>query len=278
MSQYHLDGFALVVGAAGGIGEEVAYSFAEAGVKGILLADINAEAAEKAMVKSKSLASNPSCRCIFTTVDVTDLQSVEKMVKLMVKEFGRIDYCVNAAGVDVATYCPIDQTDPDDYDRVMAINTKGMFLVIRAVAQVMKSQEPTIINLGRHGDRDAGRGSIVNVSSTMAVVAVEGKIAYATSKHANTGVTRAAVMDYKSVGIRTNQVCPIWVRTPMYTEECRRVPQTSQVVEGLSSVKRPIEPDEVAAACLYLCTPGAVAVNGLTLTIDTGLTAGPMVI
>ncbi|KAI1115363.1 hypothetical protein F5Y14DRAFT_450180 [Nemania sp. NC0429] len=160
MSQYRLDGFALVVGAAGGIGEEVAYSFAEAGVK----------------------------------VDVTDPKSVEDMADLMAKEFGRIDYCVNAAGVDVATYCPIDQTDPDDYDRVMAINTKGAYLVIRAVAKIMKSQEPMVINLGRHGNRDAGRGSIVNVSSTMAVVAVEGKISYATSKHAITGITRTAGM------------------------------------------------------------------------------------
>ncbi|KAI3342578.1 oxidoreductase [Ustulina deusta] len=278
MSQYHLDGFALVVGGAGGIGREVAYSFAEAGVKGVLLADINASSVEEATMKTKSLASNPSCRCISTTVDVTDIKSVEEMVSLMVKQFGRIDYCVNAAGVDTTIYCPIDQTDPDDYDRVMAINTRGMFFVIRAVAKVMKSQEPTIINLGRHGNRDAGRGSIVNVSSTMAVLAVEGKISYATSKHAITGITKAAVMDYKSAGIRTNQVCPIWVRTPMFTEECRKVPQTPQIVESLSSVKRPIEPDEVAAACLYLCTPGAVAVNGLTLTIDTGLTAGPMIV
>ncbi|KAJ8129727.1 hypothetical protein O1611_g3903 [Lasiodiplodia mahajangana] len=278
MSQYRLDGFALVVGAAGGIGREVAYSFSEAGVKGILLADINAEAVKEATAKTQSLASNSSCRCISTTVDVTDIKSVEGMVSLMAKEFGRIDYCVNAAGIDTDVYCPMDQTDPDDYDRVMAINTKGVFFVIREVAKVMKSQEPKIVNLGRHGNRDAGRGSIVNVSSTMAVVAVQGKVSYATSKHAITGVTKAAVMDYKSVGIRTNQVCPIWVRTPMFTEECHKVPETSKIVEGLSSVKRPIEPDEVAAACLYLCTPGAVAINGLTLTIDTGLTAGPMVI
>lgn len=107
----------------------------------------------------------------------------------------------------------------------MAINTKGTFLIIREVAKVMKSQEPTMINLGRHGNRDAGRGSIVNVSSTMAVVAVQGKISYATSKHAITGVTRAAVMDYKAAGIRTNQVCPIWVRTPMYTESVLEYPK-----------------------------------------------------
>lgn len=81
------------------MGREVAYSFAEAGVKGVLLADINASSVEEATTKTKSLASNPSCRCISTTVDVTDIKSVEEMVSLMVKQFGRIDYCVNAAGV-----------------------------------------------------------------------------------------------------------------------------------------------------------------------------------
>ncbi|KAI0197993.1 oxidoreductase [Astrocystis sublimbata] len=261
MSQSRLEGFALVVGAGGGIGEEIAYSFAEAGVKGVVLADINEEAVQKATAKAQALASNPSCRCIATKVDVTDAKSCEEM-----------------AGVDAATYVPIDETDPDDYDRVMNINTKGAFLVIRAVAKVMKAQEPLVVDLGRHGKRDAGRGSIVTISSAMAVVAVEGKISYAASKHAITGVTRAAVVDYKSVGIRTNQVCPIWVRTPMYAEEVRRRPETDKIAAALSSVGRAIEPDEIAAACLYLCSPGAVAVNGLTMLIDTGLTSGPTAI
>ncbi|KAJ8118982.1 hypothetical protein ONZ43_g3882 [Nemania bipapillata] len=219
MSQYQLDGFALVVGAAGGIGEEVAYAFVEAGVRGVLVADINPSALEQVAKKAQSLATNPSCRCISISVDVTDIKSVENMVAFAEKEFGRIDYCVNAAGIDTSKYIPLDQTDPDDFDRVMDINVKGVFLVIRAVAKLMKSQDPKILDLGRLGKRDVGRGSIVNVSSTMAVVAVQNKVSYATSKHAITGVTRAAVMDYKTVGIRTNQVCPIWGGSQQFRDQ-----------------------------------------------------------
>lgn len=84
-------------------------------------------------------------------------------------------------------------------------------------------------------------------------------------------------MDFKAADIRVNQVNPTWVRTPMLEEECRRIPQTPAMIDKISPSKRPIEPDEVAAACLYLCTPSTVAVNGVTLTIDTGLLIGPIV-
>ncbi|RYO84487.1 hypothetical protein DL764_009319 [Monosporascus ibericus] len=192
MAQFRLDGFAIVVGAAGGIGREVALTFAEAGVKGILLADINSEAVAQVADQSKALASNPNYRSIPTTVNVADVTSVDAMVNLAKEEFDRIDYCVNAFGVDVAAYVPFDETDPDDYDRVLGINTKGVFLVTRAVARVMKSQEPVSVDLGRHGLRDVGRGAIVNISSAMALVAVPAKVPYTTSKHAVTGVTKAA--------------------------------------------------------------------------------------
>ncbi|KAI0403972.1 NAD(P)-binding protein [Xylaria palmicola] len=275
MAQFKVDGVAIVVGAAGGIGREVVLTFAEAGARGILLADINAEGAAQVAEQSKSLASNPGYKCLSTRVDVVDVASVDKMVDLAVETFGCIDYCISAFGVDVAEYVPFHQTTPEDYDRVLGINTKGPFLVTRAVGKVMLSQEPIQVDLGRLGKRDAGRGSIVNVSSTMAFVAVPAKAPYTTSKHAVTGVTKAASMDYKSAGIRVNQVCPTWVRTPMFEEECRRIPQTPEVLNKISPIKRAIEPDEVAAACLYLCSPSTVAVNGLSLTMDTGLLVGP---
>ncbi|KAK7932316.1 hypothetical protein PG985_003028 [Apiospora marii] len=302
MAGSQVEGFALIVGAAGGIGREVALTFAEAGLKGALVADVDEKGATQVSEQSKALASNPFYQCLSTRVDVTDVASVDAMVKLAVDQFGRIDYCINAFGVsvsspalltpfptngyvltldnnqvDVQSYVPFDQTDPTEYDRVLGINAKGMYLVIRAVAKVMQSQDPSIVNLGRHGSRDVGRGAIVNVSSMMAHVAVNAKLPYTTSKHAITGITKAAVMDYKPFGIRINQVCPIWVKTPMFEEECRKVPQTPQFIEALSPIKRPIEPDEVAAACLYLCNPRSVPTNGASLTMDTGLTAGPMI-
>lgn len=94
--------------------------------------------------------------------------------------------------MDVASYVPFEETDPQDYDRVLGINAKAVFLVIRAVGKIMRSQEPATVRVGRHGTRDAGRGSIVNVSSAMALVAVPTKAPYTTSKHAVTGITKAA--------------------------------------------------------------------------------------
>ncbi|KAI1451686.1 NAD(P)-binding protein [Annulohypoxylon moriforme] len=277
MAQFQLNGFAIIVGAAGGVGKEVGLSFAEAGAKGILFADINYEAAAQAAEASKDIALSPAYRALSVKVDVVDVHSVQEMVDLAAKEFGRIDYCINAAGVDVAEYVPFDQTDPSDYDRVLGINTKSIFLVTRAVAKVMQAQEPAQVTLKRHGTRDLGRGSIVNVSSAMALVAVPHKVPYATSKHAITGLTRSCAMDYKSAGIRCNQVCPVWIRTPMLEEECKRVPETAEFIKRAAAVGRPLEPDEVASACVYLCSPSAVYMNGTTLTLDSGLLAGPIV-
>ncbi|KAI0883671.1 NAD(P)-binding protein [Annulohypoxylon maeteangense] len=277
MAQFQLNGFAIVVGAAGGVGKEVGLSFAEAGAKGILFADIDYEAATKVAEASKALALSPTYRALSVKVDVVDVNSVQGMIDLTAKEFGRIDYCINAAGVDVAEYVPFDQTDPDDYDRVLGINTKGIFLVTRAVAKFMQSQEPAQITLKRHGARDLGRGSIVNVSSAMALVAVPNKVPYTTSKHAITGLTRACAMDYKSAGIRCNQVCPVWIRTPMLEEEFQRVPETAAFVKKVAAVGRPLESDEVASACVYLCSPSAVYINGTTLTLDSAILAGPIV-
>ncbi|KAI0392951.1 NAD(P)-binding protein [Xylariaceae sp. FL0594] len=277
MVQYKLDGIALVVGAAGGIGREVAFAFAEAGVKGMLVADLDGEASTQVAEQSKSLASNAEYDCLSTRVDVVDEASVEDMVALAVKTYGRIDYCINAFGVDVAKYVPFCETTSEDYDRVLGINTKGNFLVARSVGKVMRSQDAIQVNLGRLGTRDAGRGSIVMISSAMALVAVPAKAPYTTSKHALTGIIKSAAMDLKSAGIRINQVSPTWVRTPMYTEECRRIPQTPEIINKVSPIQRPIEPDEVAAACVYLCSPSTVSINGLTLTMDTGLLVGPLI-
>lgn len=102
--------------------------------------------------------------------------------------------CTNplSAQVDVASNVPFDQTSLDDYDRVLGTNTRGPFLVTRAVGKVMKTQERAKVSLGRHGLRDIGRGCIINVSSAAGLSGVATKAPYTASKHALTGLTRAA--------------------------------------------------------------------------------------
>lgn len=155
---------------------------------------MNAATAARAAEESKKLATNPAYEALRIAVDVSNAESVQKMVDLAVRAFGRIDYCINAAGVDVAEYVPFTENSEADYDRVMDINAKGAFLVSKAVAKVMKEQEPKIVTLPRHGTRDLGRGSIVNVASALSHGVVPAKLPYCTSKHALLGITRACGM------------------------------------------------------------------------------------
>ncbi|KAF2230898.1 NAD(P)-binding protein [Viridothelium virens] len=275
MAQFRIDGFTVIIGGTGGIGKETGFTFAESGVKGILFADVDGVASANVAEESKQIATNSKYKALSTKIDIADAQSVQEMVDLAVKEFGRIDYCINAAGVDVAEYIPATETSEVDYDRVMDINAKGAFLVGRAVAKIMKEQDPISITLPRHGARNLGRGSIVNVASAMSYGVVPAKLPYATSKHALLGITRALAMDLKGFGIRVNQVSPIWVKTPMFEEECRRVPSMPEVVNKIVPTQRAVAPDEVASAIQYLCGPSAVFVNGSGLLLDAGLLLGP---
>ncbi|PVH96913.1 NAD(P)-binding protein, partial [Periconia macrospinosa] len=260
----------------GGIGKETGFTFAEAGAAGVLFADVSADVAAQTAEESKKLATNPAYKALSIEVDVSNSESVQKMVDLAAKEFSRIDYCINAAGVDVAEYVSVTETSEADYDRVMDINAKGAFLVSRAVAKLMKEQEPKTVTLPRHGTRDLGRGSIVNVASAASHGVVPAKLPYCASKHALLGITRACAMDLKGFGIRVNQVSPVWVKTSIFEEECRRVPPIPDVIQKIIPAQRPMAPDEVASAIQFLCGPSSVFIHGTGLLMDAGMLLGPV--
>ncbi|KAI8963997.1 NAD(P)-binding protein [Daldinia sp. FL1419] len=274
---FNVTGYAIITGAAGGIGNELGASFAEAGARGVIFADINYEAAAKSAEDSKKLATAKDYKAIPVKVDVSNAKSVQDMVDVAVKEFGRIDYVVNAAGVDNRKNVPFDEADVDDFDRMHNINVKSILYVTQSVARVMKKQDTAKVDLGRHGIADVGRGSIVNISSLLGISALPNKVGYTTSKHAVAGLTRACAADYKSIGIRCNQVCPSWVDTPMAQAEYERIPHLRALIEKLPAAGRLIAPWEVAAACLYLCTPAGYYINGRTLSLDSAVLVGPPV-
>ncbi|KAJ2997556.1 hypothetical protein NUW58_g620 [Xylaria curta] len=257
---------------------EVALTFAASGAKGVLFADLNYDGAARAAEQSKALAKHPAYRCQAAMLDVTDSRSVLDLADLAVQSFGRIDYFINAVGllqVDCAEYVPFEQTQEDDYDRILNINAKGAFLLSQAVVNVMRSQDIHQIDVDRHGTISAGRGAIVNVSSAMAFGAVPAKAPYTASKHAMLGLTRACAMDCKPYDIRVNQVCPAWTKTKMHEDSCRKEPLTPMAVEKMAARHIPMETYEVASACLYLCSPAAVSITGTSLMMDCGLTIGP---
>ncbi|KAL9630601.1 MAG: hypothetical protein Q9204_004637 [Flavoplaca sp. TL-2023a] len=261
----------LITGAAGGIGEETAFAFAEAGVSAIAFADIDEQKAAKVAETSKGLGTNKDYRTLVLSVDVTDPASVQHMVDETIRVFGRIDHNVNAAGIDNGPYTPISDSTIDNFDKVMNVNAKGILTCTRAVSKAMLAQESRTVKT-RSGTRDVGKGSIVNLGSANSYAAIPGKVAYVASKHAMMGITKTAALDLASQGVRVNAVCPTWVRTPMFEEECSKNPQLQEIVKALSPLGRAAEPDEVAGVILFLCGPAASYVTGTGLVVDAGLT------
>jgi len=266
-----LDGFAIVTGAGSGIGQETAYFFAESGAAGVLFADINKSSAEKSAEKSKEFASHPKYQVIAFEVDTRNPDQVQSMIDAAVKQFGRIDYSIHSAGVDLKEYVPVQDTDVKAYTDIMDVNATGTYVCTRAAMKAMQGQEPRSFTT-RNGTKDIARGSIVNVASVLAFGAVSGKVGYITSKHAQLGITKSAAQDAGPLNIRVNAVCPSWVRTAMFEGECEKIPGVDQFVKAIVPIGRPAEPEEVASAVGFLCSPGANYIHGTSLIIDAGLT------
>lgn len=196
-------------------------------------------------------------------VDVTDEPEVSAMVADVVSRHGRIDGLVNAAGV--AGGGPVHLIDVDEWNRVLAVNLTGTYLVCRQV--IDQAMLP------------ARRGSIVNLASVEGIEGTEGGSVYNASKAGVVMLTRNMAIDYGRIPIRANAVCPGFVDTPLtdsifgddtmqeYRETWRR----------MHSLDRFAEPSEIAAAILFLLSDDASFVTGATLAVDGGLTAGSRV-
>lgn len=262
-------GVALITGAAAGIGEETGFAFAEAGALGVVFADVNEEGAAANAVKSKEYATNPKYRAVSIKVDVTKLASVQAMVDFAVKEFGRIDYSVNSAGVTSESASSVLDLDMENFDRILAVNSRGVMMCVGAVTKAMMSQEP-LTHKGRHGERSLGRGCIINLASSASYVSGPQMLAYTTSKHAVMGITKSAALDNAKYHIRVNAVCPFFVDTPMLQQALKRVPPLAKRIEIVSPLGRAALPEEVADIIVFLCSPSASFVNGNGMMVDAG--------
>lgn len=153
---------------------------------------MNEETAKTSSEESKKYASNKDYKTTTFTMNVQDDQSVQEMVDFTIREFGRLDYAVNAAGVDNGVHAPLAETDIDNFDRIMNINARGNLLCVRAQIAAMRKQDPKTWN-GRNGEaRDIGRGAIVNLASANSFAGLPGKGSYTISKHAFMGITKMA--------------------------------------------------------------------------------------
>lgn len=271
MGDLNVQGVALVTGAASGIGREIAFALAEAGVRGICFADIDGKGAGVVADESRKLAKNPKYRAIAVEVDVTQSASVSKMVTRVHTEFGRIDYCINSAGI-VNRPTSLTKMSIEEFEAVMRVNVTGTALCSQAVFRVMESQDVAMV-CGRNGPRPLGRGCIVNIGSVTSYIVGPKMAPYVTSKHALMGLTKASAAEGVANQIRVNAVCPSYVVTPMTQPMVDKLEKLPAIKEGmLGPAGRFALPEEVAGAVCFLCSPAASYINGIGMIIDAGLT------
>jgi NAD(P)-dependent dehydrogenase (short-subunit alcohol dehydrogenase family) len=246
-----LDGkVAVITGAAGGIGREAALLFSQEGAS-VVIADLTRESGE---------ATAAECRdAVFVEVDVSDAQSVRDLYLAAVRHFGGVDVLYNNAGIMPADDDSILTTEVEAWDRVQAVNARGVFLCC-------KFGIPLLL--------ERGGGSVINVASFVALVgAATSQIAYTASKGAVLSLSRELAVQFARQGVRVNALCPGPVETPLLMRlfaddaaayERRRI----HLPMGRLATAR-----EIASAALFLAGDESSYVNGATFLVDGGLSA-----
>ena len=243
----------LITGAASGIGFAIAEEFAKYKAT-VILSDINAKQGDRAAAKLREQGGKAQ----FIQADVTDQQQVADLIKQIVEQHGRLDGAVNNAGVE-GDQTRIADIDEQEFDQIMSVNVKGVWLCMKAEIQQMLQQERG--------------GAIVNISSVAGLIGAHSMGAYAASKHAVIGLTKTAAVEYAKKKVRVNAVCPAVIRTPMYERAIEMSPQLEKLVVSVNPSKRLGETEEVAQAVLWLISDASSFTTGAALTVDGGLTA-----
>ena len=245
---------ALVTGAGAGIGLATARAFAEAGAS-VILADSDAALLEEAVKGLRSAGHEAlAIRC-----DVRERTQVGAMVAGAVETYGRLDAAFNNAGIN-CDGAPLLETDDDEFDTIIDVNLRGVWNCMKAELRQMTAQ---------------GSGAIVNCSSIGGMRGSKGRAAYSASKFGVIGLTRAAALDYAAQGIRINAVCPgIIGNTPMAKRVTKNNdPDIIKAFVAAEPIGRLGEPEEIAAAVLWLCSPAASFALGHSMAIDGGILA-----
>ncbi len=239
---------ALVTGGVSGIGKATVLKFIKEEAS-VAILDLNIT--EGAQLTEEIRRDGGDA--IFVWCDISKEQSIKDAIEKVVDSYGRLDYAYNNAGIG-GEFAKVENYPTDDWDKVMAINLRGVFLC-------MKYEIPHILK--------QGKGAIVNCASLLSTVASENDSAYVASKFGVLGLTKNAALEYAATGLRINAVSPGFTKTPMVDkgdeEKLKRI-------AALHPIGRLANPEEIAEAVIWLCSDKASFTIGLNLVVDGGYT------
>ena len=250
-----LDGkTSLVTGGGSGIGRATSLAYAREGAK-VVVVDLNVEGGEETVQMIKESGGE----AVLVHADVASPADTQAMVDRAIEAYGRLDCAFNNAGIGggQARNLTADYEE-EEWDRVIGINLKGVWLSMKAEIPRMVAQ---------------GGGAIVNTASIMGLIATPGSVAYMAAKHGVVGLTKAAALEYAQAGVRVNAVCPGYINTPLI----RPLFDTHEGFEDRVVSRHPVgrlgEPTEIAEAVLWLSSPAASFVTGHSMPVDGGYVA-----
>ena len=245
------DKTAIVTGAASGIGKETAARFAREGAN-VVVADVVADEGQRVVDEIESDGGTAT----FVETDVSDPAHVEAMVQTAVETYGSVDIAHNNAGIEGRDDPLAEQTE-DDWDRVIDINLKGVWLCMKYELKEMVEHDG---------------GAIVNTSSIAGLVAAGGT-PYVASKHGVLGLTKVAATQYAGENVRVNAVCPGVIDTAMVQRAAEADPDAIEGFVGMQPLGRMGTPEEIANAVVWLCSDEASFVTGTSYPVDGGYMA-----
>ena len=246
----------IVTGSGAGIGRATALKFAEEGAK-VVVSDIDQPGCEETV----SIIKNAGGEAIFVPADVSKADAVNALVVETVKAFGRLDCACNNAGIEGKITPLVDQSI-EDFDNVVSVNMRGIFLCMQAEIRQMLA---------------GGGGAIVNLSSVAGLIGFPGLSPYVATKHGVNGLTKNAALEYGKNGIRVNSICPGGVDTRMLDSLAEQATagtlSSKEMMDPLHPIGRIGRPEEVAELIVWLCSSRASFVTGAIVPVDGGFDA-----